>query len=89
MNEVQDIIHYNDMSEVKNESNYIFNQNDYNNFIEKYKKNIINKFFENDNYDSNQNKLKPKRKYIVYKDNNKDNHIGIKIHSHNNSTRKK
>ena len=93
MNEVQDIIHYNDMNDVKKENNFLFNYNEYNNFIEKYKKNIINKFFDNDNYDSNQNKIKSKKKYILYKDNIKDNQyknsIGIKIHSHNNSSKKK
>ena len=72
--------------------NFLFKYNEYNNFIEKYKDKIINKFLDNDNFDYNEYKLKSKKKDIFYQDNNKDNKIknciGIK-HSYNNSSRKK
>ena len=42
-------MHY--MNYVNKEYNCLFNYNEYNNFIEKYKENITNKFFNNDNSD--------------------------------------
>ena len=81
MNEVQDIIHYNDMYDIRKEYNFLFNYKDYDNFIEKYRKNIYKKFFDSniDNYEYNQYKLKSKKKYYLVKDNNriinKDNQI--------------
>ena len=45
MNEVQDIIHYNDMHDIRKEDKYLFNYNDNELFIEKYKQKIYNIFF--------------------------------------------
>ena len=45
MNEVQDIIHYNDMNDIRKEDKYLFNYNDNQLFIEKYKQKIYNIFF--------------------------------------------
>ena len=105
MNEVKDIIYYNDMINIGNEDNYLFNYNDYNNFIDNYKNKIYNKFFGNneDNLNyytkyNNQNKFISKKKYIISKDNinnfnNKDyqikNYNVLKIYSQNNSSKKK
>lgn len=102
MNEVQDIIHYNDMNDIRKENKYLFNYNDYNIFVEKYKQKICDIFFDNkDNINNinryNQNKLRSKKKYvtqeIINNYNNKEfeikNCIGFKIFSHNNSTKKK
>ena len=41
MNEVQDIIRYNDMCNVNKEDNFLFNKDDYNSFVEKNKENIL------------------------------------------------
>ena len=104
MNEVKDIIYYNDMINIRKEDNYLFNYNDYNKYIDNYKYKVYNKFFGNNednlNYYTkyNQNKLITKKKYIITKDNinnfnDKDcqfkNYNVIKIYSHNNSSKKK
>ena len=97
MNEVQDIIHYNDMGKVNKEDNYLFSNNDYNSFVEKNKENIFNKFFESNNNEKyNLFKVKTKKKYILIKDNiynNKDfqakNYLEFKINSHHSSSKKK
>ncbi len=97
MNEVQDIIRYNDMCNVNKEDNFLFNKDDYNSFVEKNKENIFNKFFEsNNNEKNNMFKVKTKKKYILIKDNiynNKDfqakNYLEFKINSHHSSSKKK
>ena len=45
MNEVQDIIHYNDMYDIRKEDKYLFNYKDNELFIDKYKQKIYNIFF--------------------------------------------
>ena len=97
MNEVQDIIRYNDMCNVNKEDNFLFSKDDYNSFVEKNKENIFNKFFEsNNNEKNNMFKVKTKKKYILIKDNiynNKDfqvkNYLEFKINSHHSSSKKK
>ena len=104
INEVKDIIYYNDMINIRKEENYLFNYNDYNNFIDNYNHKIYNKFFGNNldnlnNYTKyNQNKFITKKNYIITKDNinnfhNKDcqikNYNMLKIYWHNKSSKKK
>ena len=72
INEVQDIIYYDDMCEIKKEYNFLFNYKDYDDFITKYRKNIYHKFFDSDNNDKfeiNLYELKSKKKNIIVKNN--------------------
>ena len=48
MDEVQDIIQYNDMYGINKEDTYLFNYNDYDDFVERNKETILNKFFGKD-----------------------------------------
>jgi hypothetical protein len=98
MNEVQDIIHYNNMCKVSKEDNYLFNDNDYNIFVGKNKEKIFSKFFdEYNNEKDNYFKVKTKKKYIFFKENstnnNKDfhhkNYFELKFNSRHNSSKKK
>ena len=99
MNEVQDIIHYNNMGKVNKGDNYLFNDNDYNIFVGKNKEKIFGKFFdEYNNEKDNYFRVKPKKKYIVFKENsstnnNKDfhhrNYFELKINSRRDSSKKK
>ena len=69
MNEVQDIIHYNNMYDIRKEDKCLFNYNDYKFFIEKYKQKIYNIFFNNKDNSNNgniYNKIKAKQKKIYY-----------------------
>ena len=49
MNDIEDIIVYNNMKNINKIDNYLFHKNDYNNFIEKYHNKICNLFFDNNN----------------------------------------
>ena len=98
MNEVQDIIHYNNMCKVSKEDNYLFNDNDYNIFVGKNKEKIFSKFFDEYNKEKdNYFKVKTKKKYIFFKENstnnNKDfhhkNYFELKFNSRHNSSKKK
>ena len=83
MDEVKDIIIYYDMNDIKKEDNFIFNYNDYNEFVKKNREMINEKFFYiKDNYNINQYKVKTGKKYLI------DN-IGIRIIDNNNSCIKK
>ena len=95
MNEVQDIICYNDMSDLKKEDDYLFKCNDYKNFVEKNKKKISNIFFDNNNHIKENyilDKAKIRKNFYIVKTNNKElqikNYIDSKIKSHNNSLKK-
>ena len=95
MNEVQDIIYYNDMSDLKKEDDYLFKFNDYKNFIEKNKKKINNKFFDSNNLVKENyilDKAKIRKNFHFFKVNNKElqikNYIDSKIRSNNNSLKK-
>ena len=60
------------MCEIKKEYNFLFNYKDYDDFIEKYRKNIYHKFFDSDNNDKfeiNLYELKSKKKNIIVKNN--------------------
>ena len=95
MNEVQDIIYYNDMSDLNKEDDYLFKFNDYKNFVEKNKKKINNMFFDSNNLIKDNyilDKAKIRKNFHCFKTNNKDlqikNYIDSKIKSHNNSLKK-
>ena len=47
INQVEDIITYNNMNDIKKKDNFLFNYNDYNNFVKLYKNKLCNKFFDN------------------------------------------
>ena len=95
MNEIEDIICYNNMYDISKEENYLFNRGDYDNFMKKNKKNIYNLFFVNQCETYRQSKIKIKKKLIIINDNiNKDlqfnnDYKDLKIYSYNNSSRKK
>ena len=95
MNEIEDIICYNNMYDISKEENYLFNQGDYDNYVKKHKKNLYNLFFGNQSVTYKQSKIKIKKKLIIINDNiNKDHQFindykDLKIYSYNNSSRKK
>ena len=91
MNEIEDIIIYNNMKNIKKEDNYLFNKNDYNNFIEENQKNIFSLFFgENNNNNNNTNKINEQTNEINKKQNNTNNkYKDHKVLSYNNSNKKK
>ena len=101
MNEVQDIIHYNDMLDLKKEDKYLFNYNDHNIFVLKYKQKIYNDFFNDKTIINgnayNQIKLRTKKKYIINQENNNNynnkktecKNYEYKIHSKSHSSKKK
>lgn len=95
MNEIEDIICYNNMYDISKDENYLFNLGDYDNFVKKHKKNVYNLFFGNQSETYRQSKIKIKKKLIIINDNiNKDHQFNndykdLKIYSYNNSSRKK
>ena len=95
MNEIEDIICYNNMYDISKEENYLFNQGDYDNYVKRHKKNLYNLFFGNQSVTYKQSKIKIKKKLIIINDNiNKDHQFindykDLKIYSYNNSSRKK
>lgn len=95
MNEVQDIIYYNDMSDLNKEDDYLFKFNDYKNFVEKNRKKINSMFFDSNNFIKENyilDKAKIRKNFHFVKTNNKElqikNYIDSKIRSHNNSLKK-
>ena len=100
MNEIEDIIIYNNMENINKEDNYLFNICDYNNFLSQYQQKISSLFFDTkNNYEDN----KTMKIYSEKKDsektkenritNNKfkviNNPKEIKVLSYNNSIKKK
>lgn len=61
MNEIEDIICYNNMYDISKEENYLFNQGDYDNYVKKHKKNVYNLFFGNQSETYKQSKIKIKK----------------------------
>jgi len=47
MNEIEDIICYNNMYDINKDENYLFNRGDYDNYLKNHKKNVYNLFFGN------------------------------------------
>ena len=94
MNEIEDIICYNNMYDITKDENYLFNRGDYDNYLKNHKKNVYNLFFGNQCETYRQSKIKIKKKLIIINDNiNKDHQFNdfkdLKIYSYNNSSRKK
>ena len=100
MNEIEDIIIYNNMKNINKEDNYLFNICDYNNFLSQYQQKISSLFFDTKNnyednktmkiYSEKKNKEKKNENLIT---NNKFKVINdpkeIKVLSYNNSIKKK
>jgi len=100
MNEIEDIIIYNNMENINKEDNYLFNICDYNNFLSQYQQKISSLFFDTKNnyednkamkiYSEKKNSEKTKENRIT---NNKfkviNNPKEIKVLSYNNSIKKK
>ena len=91
INQVEDIITYNNMNDIKKKDNFLFNYNDYNNFVKLYKNKLCNKFFDNNTFI-----FQPKKKTTVPKENisnrkeyNIRNYIELNKISLNNSIKKK
>ena len=92
MNEIEDIICYNNMYDISKEENYLFNRDDYDIYMKKHKKNVYNLFFGNHCETYRQSKIKIKKKLIIIND--KEHQLNndfkdLKIYSYNNSSRKK
>ena len=92
INQVEDIITYNNMSHIRKKDNFLFNYNDYNDFIKLHRNKICNMFF--DNKDNNKFIFQPRKKTIISNiSNNKEynikNYIEFKKISLNNSIKKK
>ena len=91
INQVEDIITYNNMNDIKKKDNFLFNYNDYNNFVKLYKNKLCNKFFDDNTFI-----FQPKKKTMVPKENisnrkeyNIRNYIELNKISLNNSIKKK
>ena len=100
MNEIEDIIIYNNMENINKEDNYLFNICDYNNFLSQYQQKISSLFFDTkNNYEDNKTmKIYSEKKNNEKKNenlitNNKfkviNNPKEIKVLSYNNSIKKK
>ena len=101
MNEIEDIIIYNNMKNINKEDNYLFNICDYNNFLSQYQQKISSLFFDTkNNYEDNktmkiysEKKNNEKKKENRIMNNNKfkviNNTKEIKVLSYNNSIKKK
>ena len=101
MNEIEDIIIYNNMENINKEDNYLFKNYDYNNFMAEYQQKISSLFFDSkkekeDNktmkiYSEKKNNEKKNENRIM--NNNKfkviNNTKEIKVLSYNNSIKKK
>ena len=75
INEIEDIICYNDMKDINKKDNFLFSLDDKNNFIKKYKKKIYNLFFDNNDKENYiESKIKIKKKIFANKNEfNRDN----------------
>jgi hypothetical protein len=92
MNEIEDIICYNNMYDISKEENYLFNRDDYDIYMKKHKKNVYNLFFGNHCETYRQSKIKIKKKLIIINDKEhqfNNDFKDLKIYSYNNSSRKK
>ena len=97
MDDIEDIIKYNDMEEINKDDNYLFKFEDHANFIKTYKKNIINFFFDDknhidENYKQSKIKIKKKIKEINSSINNgyhRNNFKDLNVFTYNNTSKKK
>ena len=96
MNEIEDIIIYNDMKDIDKDDNYLFKLDDHDNFIKDYKKIITNLFFDNENHrreNYKQSKIRIKKKLVeinntIKNDYHKNNFKDLNVYTnYNNSSR--
>jgi len=102
MNEIEDIIVYNNMKDINKEDDYLFEKNDYDNYLSENQEKIYSLFFDK-NVDNNEKnkiiKINPKKKINEKKKENKiinksklannNKEKEFKILSYNNSIKKK
>ena len=97
MDEIEDIIKYNDMENINKDDNYLFKFEDHANFIKTYKKKIINLFFDNKNRigeNYKQSKIKIKKKIIEINSSinsgyHRNNFKDLNVFTYNNTSKKK
>ena len=95
MDEIEDIIKYNNMENINKDDNYLFKFEDHSNFIKTYKKKIINLFFDDKNHlDENykQNKIKMKKKILEINSSinngyHRNNFKDLKVFTYNNTSK--
>ena len=96
MNEIEDIIIYNDMKDINKDDDYLFKLYDHENFIKNYKTIITNLFFDNKNHNSEnykQSKIKIRKKIIeinntINNDYHKNNFKDLNVYTNYNTSRK-
>ena len=99
MNEIEDIIIYNNMKNINKDDNYLFHKNDYNDYIKENKNKILFLFFDiNNKIEENinkeiktkikLNKIKKEKSNIKNKNKLQNKHKEFKILSYNNSIKK-
>ena len=102
MNEIEDIIIYNNMKDINKEDNYLFEKNDYNIFLSEKKEKFYSYFFDKNNYNKDEDKImkiysekngikkkKENKNIDKFKIPNKNKENDFKILSYNNSNKKK
>ena len=97
MDEIEDIIKYNDMEDINKDDNYLFKFEDHSNFIKTYKKKIINMFFNNKNHigeNYKQSKIKIKKKIIEINSSinsgyHRNNFKDLNVFTYNNTSKRK
>jgi hypothetical protein len=95
MDEIEDIIKYNNMENINKDDNYLFKFEDHSNFIKTYKKKIINLFFDDKNHlDENykENKIKMKKKILEINSSinngyHRNNFKDLKVFTYNNTSK--
>ena len=97
MDEIEDIIIYNDMEGINKDDNYLFKFEDYSNFIKTHEKKIINLFFDDKNLigeNYKQSKIKIKKKIIEINSSinsgyHRNNFKDLNVFTYNNTSKKK
>lgn len=97
MDEIEDIIKYNDMEDINKDDNYLFKYEDHANYIKINKKKIINLFFNDKNYigeNYKQSKIKIKKKIIEINSSinngfHRNNFKDLNVFTYNNTSKKK
>ena len=104
MNEIEDIIIYNNMKDINKDDKYLFKKNDYDDFINEYKDKILSLFFDVNNKkeekinkeinikinsDKKINELKKEKSGVKNKNKIQNKSKEFKIFSYNNSFKKK
>ena len=104
MNEIEDIIIYNNMKTIEKDDNGLFNKNDYKDFIDENQNKILNLFFESNNKEEEKtnkqinmkinsdkkiSEIKKEKSIIKNKNKTEKKTKEFKILSYNNSVKKK